>query len=127
MGSRARVTVCYGIDYGACAEGGDAARFESSDAEPVAGQTGPAELAYYGEPPDFPVCVITYGHYDYRRIVLAAAGSVREGRSWEPVELADWPDCPDSYAPLNDALRAYCETHGLTYHRPRWLAVSYYG
>jgi hypothetical protein len=124
MGSRAKIVVCYGIDYGAEEESADAAKFWYGQTDPVRGDTSPAGLTYWGCPPDSPVAAVTYGHHDYRRYVLAAAALVTTGRAYQPVPLEEL--IPNLTA-VDDGLRAYCEKHGLTYSQPRWLAVPYYG
>lgn len=124
MGSRASVRVCYGIDYGAEEEGDNAAKFGDSP-EPKDTST-PAGLVYFGAPKESPVEVVTYGHHDYRRYVLAANHLTVCGRAFAPIDLSQ-VDLEPNISTVDEAIRSYCETHGLTYCQPRWLAVPYYG
>lgn len=119
MGSRAQVSVYYGLWYEA--ESADAEKFAVGGRDPERTETDPAALAYWGS--RTPVEVVDGGHHDLPSRGLAAPGTVRRGYGWQPVDLSVLvvPDGAD------ELLRAYCQTHGLTWHPPRWLALPYYG
>lgn len=120
MGRAATATVFYGIAYDY--ETPDADRFTGAD-DDTPEDDSPAAMVYYGEPKGCRVRAITYGGGDLNRYAIAAAGTVTRGRDWQATELR-FKEPP---ADADDVLRAWCEKRGLTYRKPRWFVVPYYG
>ncbi len=122
MGSRAKVVTLYGIcyEYG----GTDHAIIENADTdEPVEGSPRwllDSGKTYVG------VQIVPFGHYDCCGFALAAVGTVKMGRDWQPLELPSVEPGQQPDAAFSN-LMAYCEKHGLTFRDPDWWAVPYYG